>query len=172
MNFQPAVRTCLSKYATFAGRASRSEFWWFALFYLGISAAIVAIRSAVFGPTVEMREGIRWAANGSVQPFQVTHYSYDGGMAGMIFSIITACPLIAVSWRRLHDTGRSGWMGFMPLVVAIFTIALAFLTPTNFFVVLSFISILIAIVFLTVMLTQKSVRGSNPYGPNPNEVTQ
>lgn len=31
MNFIDAVKTCLNKYADFDGRASRSEFWWFAL---------------------------------------------------------------------------------------------------------------------------------------------
>ena len=32
MNFTQAISTCLSKYATFSGRASRPEFWWFSLF--------------------------------------------------------------------------------------------------------------------------------------------
>ena len=32
MTFQESVRVCLSKYADFSGRASRSEYWWFALF--------------------------------------------------------------------------------------------------------------------------------------------
>ena len=32
MKFSTAVSTCLSKYATFSGRATRSEFWWFYLF--------------------------------------------------------------------------------------------------------------------------------------------
>lgn len=32
MNFQESVKTCLTKYADFSGRASRSEYWWFALF--------------------------------------------------------------------------------------------------------------------------------------------
>ncbi len=32
MNFGQAISSCLSKYATFTGRASRSEFWWFFLF--------------------------------------------------------------------------------------------------------------------------------------------
>ena len=32
MNFGQAISTCLSNYATFAGRASRPEFWWFFLF--------------------------------------------------------------------------------------------------------------------------------------------
>jgi uncharacterized membrane protein YhaH (DUF805 family) len=38
MNFFQAVETCLTKYATFAGRAPRSEYWWFFLFNLILSA--------------------------------------------------------------------------------------------------------------------------------------
>lgn len=35
MNFPTAVKTCLSeKFATFSGRASRSEYWWFVLAYI------------------------------------------------------------------------------------------------------------------------------------------
>jgi uncharacterized membrane protein YhaH (DUF805 family) len=32
MRFQDAIRVCFSKYATFSGRASRPEYWWFVLF--------------------------------------------------------------------------------------------------------------------------------------------
>ena len=32
MNFMDAVKTCLTKYASFSGRATRSEYWWFILF--------------------------------------------------------------------------------------------------------------------------------------------
>jgi len=38
MNFGDAIRTCFSKYATFDGRASRSEFWWWLLFTVLASA--------------------------------------------------------------------------------------------------------------------------------------
>lgn len=37
MNFGQAISTCLSKYATFSGRASRPEFWWFFLFQILVS---------------------------------------------------------------------------------------------------------------------------------------
>lgn len=39
MNFGQAISTCFSKYATFSGRASRPEFWWFFLFQLLVSIA-------------------------------------------------------------------------------------------------------------------------------------
>lgn len=32
MTFVESIQTCFSKYATFSGRASRSEYWWFCLF--------------------------------------------------------------------------------------------------------------------------------------------
>lgn len=40
MNFGQAVSSCLSNYATFSGRAPRSEFWWFFLFQLLVSVAV------------------------------------------------------------------------------------------------------------------------------------
>ena len=41
MQFQQAIETCLArKYADFAGLATRSEFWWFALFCLIVNAVL------------------------------------------------------------------------------------------------------------------------------------
>jgi uncharacterized membrane protein YhaH (DUF805 family) len=44
MKFQEAVETCLKKYADFEGEATRSEYWWFALFIfiVGILLTILA----------------------------------------------------------------------------------------------------------------------------------
>jgi len=46
MNFADAVKTCFTKYLDFNGRASRSEFWWFTLFYL-LGAVVTSIISTV-----------------------------------------------------------------------------------------------------------------------------
>lgn len=51
MQFTESVRTCFSKYASFDGRASRSEFWWWSLFCVLASAALGILShklSAVF----------------------------------------------------------------------------------------------------------------------------
>jgi uncharacterized membrane protein YhaH (DUF805 family) len=32
MNFQESIQVCFKKYADFTGRATRPEYWWFALF--------------------------------------------------------------------------------------------------------------------------------------------
>ena len=44
MNFGQAISTCFAKYATFSGRASRPEFWWFFLFQI-----LVSIVTSFFG---------------------------------------------------------------------------------------------------------------------------
>ena len=45
MNFLESVETCFKKYVDFNGRASRSEFWWFYLFWI-----IAYIVSAMIDP--------------------------------------------------------------------------------------------------------------------------
>jgi uncharacterized membrane protein YhaH (DUF805 family) len=40
MTFGEAIKTCISKYATFEGRASRPEFWWFILFTVLLQAVL------------------------------------------------------------------------------------------------------------------------------------
>jgi uncharacterized membrane protein YhaH (DUF805 family) len=43
MSFPEAIKTCLRKYAVFGGRASRSEFWWFALAYYAFFLLILPL---------------------------------------------------------------------------------------------------------------------------------
>src|SRR5690606_9202120 len=47
MTFPQAIRVCLSKYAEFQGRASRSEFWWFALFVTLVTAALTYVSESI-----------------------------------------------------------------------------------------------------------------------------
>ena len=80
MSFAEAISVCLSKYATFSGRARRSEYWWFALM-AGVVNVIAAIVDNVAGTSI---------------------LAIVAGLALLI-------PGLAVSIRRLHDTNRSGW---------------------------------------------------------------
>lgn len=87
MSFGEAVTTCLRNYATFAGRATRPEYWWFSLFtvlagFVGI-AVDLALHTYVFS---------------------------------LIASLGLLLPTLAVTVRRLHDTGRSGWWMFIALI--------------------------------------------------------
>jgi uncharacterized membrane protein YhaH (DUF805 family) len=90
MNFQDAVRTCLTKYVVSAGRAGRAEFWYFFLFNVIVSV-VMGIIDAIIGTQI----------------------------LGGLVSLALLLPNIMVGIRRLHDTNRSGWwmlIGLIPVV--------------------------------------------------------
>jgi uncharacterized membrane protein YhaH (DUF805 family) len=96
MGFSDAIRTCLSKYATFEGRAVRSEYWYFALFIVIIEVVAYAIDAGVLGSPIL--------------------YSIAG--------LALILPSLAAGARRLHDTDRSGWWLLISLVPLVGTILL------------------------------------------------
>ena len=94
MNIQTAVKTCFSKYATFSGRASRSEYWFFYLFTIIASIVTWVIDTMLLGYSAE-----------------------NTGAISLIFQIIIILPSIAVGARRLHDIGKSGWWQLLILTL-------------------------------------------------------
>lgn len=101
------------KYADFTGRARRQEYWMFILFYFIVSI-ILGIVDGVLGIQI----------------------------LGLLFSLASLVPSLAIGARRLHDTGRSGWW------------QLLYLIP------------LIGLIIMIVFLVQDS-HPDNEYGPNP-----
>lgn len=88
MTFPQAVLSVYRNYATFSGRAPRSEYWWFYLFFMLASAALSTLDAAI---------------------------GTNGLLTGL-FLIASLLPVIAVAVRRLHDVDRSGWWYFIVLV--------------------------------------------------------
>jgi uncharacterized membrane protein YhaH (DUF805 family) len=96
----------LKKYAVFSGRASRSEYWWYTLFYV-IVLVVLAIVDVVTG---------------------LFHAESGFGLLSGLFSIATLLPTVAVTVRRLHDTDRSAWwllLFLVPLVGLLLLVLLA-----------------------------------------------
>jgi uncharacterized membrane protein YhaH (DUF805 family) len=91
VDFATAISTCFQKYATFSGRAMRSEYWYFVLF-LVIASAITAILDEVLFP------------GNRISPLNT------------IFSIATFLPSLAAAARRLHDIDKSGWWQLLWLI--------------------------------------------------------
>jgi len=91
MNFGQAISTCMGKYVTFSGRASRSEFWWFYLFTIILSWGATLVDAAMFGVGT-------------------------GILSGLV-SLAIALPSLAAGSRRLHDVGKSGWWQLLILTV-------------------------------------------------------
>ena len=125
MGFGQAVSTCFQKYVTFSGRARRSEFWWWQLFVI-LLGAIANIGDSVFG----------------------LHYTNSSsaaqvGWLGTVVALALVLPSIAVLFRRLHDTGRSGWWWLLSWICCI------------------------GYVLLWIFCLTDSTPGTNQYGPNP-----
>lgn len=114
----------LKKYAVFTGRARRQEFWMFVLFSWIISVVLSIIDYAT---------GLTHAAGGTA-------------VLSTLYGLAVLIPSLAVSWRRLHDTNRSGWwilIGFVPFV---------------------------GWIILIVFYATEGTRGPNRFGPDPKGV--
>jgi uncharacterized membrane protein YhaH (DUF805 family) len=110
----------LKNYAVFDGRARRKEYWMFVLFNL-IFSILAGIIDDILG----------------------LNFESGGGMIGSLYGLAVLIPSIAVSVRRLHDVGRSGW-----------------------FILINLIPIIGWIWYLVVVCTDSDA-GINKYGPNP-----
>ncbi len=105
---------CWQKFADFSGRSRRREFWMFVLF------------NALAGCAAGILDGI-----------------LGMGIVSALYGLAVLIPSWAVSFRRLHDTGRSGWwwlIGIIPIIGGI---------------------------VLFIFAIQDSQPGDNQYGPNP-----
>ncbi|MBT9384863.1 DUF805 domain-containing protein [Pseudooceanicola sp. CBS1P-1] len=94
MTFTDAIRTCWGKYAVISGRASRSEYWWWALFTLLVSLGFSVLEDGLLG-------GV----------------TYD--LLGSIASLVLLLPSLCAGGRRLHDRDMSAWWLLLILIPAV-----------------------------------------------------
>jgi len=104
MGFTQSVKTCLSKYVVFSGRARRSEYWWFVLFVILVSVGLAVLSAILFGTDPETGQG--------------------SNSLNSVFQLAILLPMLAAGWRRLHDTGRPGWYLLLPLAFGLATMVM------------------------------------------------
>ena len=100
MGFSEAVQSGFSNYANFAGRATRSEYWYWVLFQVIVSIAASVLDSMVWGV----------------------------GALNALVGLGLLLPSLAVGVRRLHDLGKSGWTflwGLIPILGGLYLLYLA-----------------------------------------------
>jgi uncharacterized membrane protein YhaH (DUF805 family) len=114
----------LKKYAEFNGRARRTEYWMFLLFHIIVAVAAMLVDNLL----------------------GLTFGEIPYGFIYMAYALATIIPGLAVTVRRLHDIGKSGWMILVSLIP------------------------LIGGIWLLVLMLTDSQPGNNEYGPNPKEV--
>ncbi len=112
----------LKQYADFGGRARRQEFWMFVLFNIIVSF-ILGLVDGILG-----------------------FDSYGLGLLSGLYLLAILVPGLAVSVRRLHDIGKSGWMILVGLIP------------------------LIGIIWLLILYVQEGNSGENKYGQDPKGV--
>ncbi|MBC8301221.1 MAG: DUF805 domain-containing protein [Pelagibacterales bacterium] len=96
MEFIESVKTCFVKYFDFSGRASRSEFWYFTLFLV------------LYVVIVSFFLGIYFGYNYPGLTEQQFDKMYDSMYIFIILPLVF--PILAVTARRFHDFGHSGWI--------------------------------------------------------------
>ena len=133
----------LKKYATFTGRAQRSEYWYFILFNYLI-ALVLALIDSMTG-TFNMMSGY--------------------GLLMGLFSLAMFIPITAVGVRRLHDTDRSGWWMLLELIPFIGSIVLIKYAVAD--VKVAMLLPIIGFVVLITFLVQDSQASENRFGANP-----
>ncbi len=121
MNWYLAV---LKNYAGFSGRARRTEYWMFVLF------------NAIFSSIAVFLDYI----------FDID-FGYGYGAISGLYSLVVFIPSLAVSVRRLHDIGKSGWMLLIGLIP------------------------LIGVIWLIILFVTEGNKGENQYGPDPKAMT-
>ena len=81
-----AITSAFKKYASFKGRSTRSEYWYFILFYylLGIIVEWITLSHT---PAI-----------------------------GILLEVVFFIPMISLGTRRMHDVGKRGWWLLIPFV--------------------------------------------------------
>ena len=98
-----AVRSAFVQYFNFRGRSTRSEFWYFMLGWILLYLIVAVIDQAALGPVLNLSD---------LPFYEFIPYSYVDQQVGwltFLYRPLTAIPTIAVTVRRLHDAGKSGW---------------------------------------------------------------
>jgi len=113
----------LRNYAVFSGRARRKEYWMFGLFNIIFSIAAIILDN-ILGTAIE---------------------DVGYGVFYFLYALAVIIPSLAVSVRRLHDVGKSGWFLFIALIP------------------------IIGGIWLLVLFCTDGKAGANEYGPNPKE---
>lgn len=148
----------LRRYADFRGRARRAEFWWWMLGYFAVAIGLMLVMFSGFPWQLMTGDTIDQAAL-DPEPFAGMGVGFWlGGVLYLVFALGTIVPNLAVTVRRLHDRGMSGWWYAGVLI-------LNFVPVLNILSFFGFIGIL-------VICALPGEDGPNKWGPDPKDPAQ
>ncbi len=115
----------LLNFSNFHGRSTSREFWYFCLFNL-----LLQIITFIIDIAFKLS-------------FSILFYSI--GVTSFLYTLITIIPGLAISVRRMHDIGKSGWFLFLPIIP------------------------IVGAIWLLILFCSNSQSCENKWGPNPKE---
>lgn len=133
MNFVEAVSHVFLNYAHFSGRARRSEYWNFVLFNILVQVLLSLLATLLLGADITVPLGER--------------YVFGVSLVSLVVALALFLPSLAVTVRRLHDTGRPGIYFLFVLIP------------------------LVGPILMLVWLCQDSQPTANAYGPCPKDAS-
>lgn len=137
------LRQSFARYGSFTGRATRSEFWLFALLFVALTVA-AHFFDANDGEIVPVAAGM--------------------GMVELLVFLALILPMISVGARRLHDSNRSGWW---LLFFYIPNIAFVMAEGNPSATIAAAGAFVVGAIMLLVLFLLPGTEGDNAYGPNP-----
>jgi uncharacterized membrane protein YhaH (DUF805 family) len=140
MGFGEAIRTGLRKCVVFRGRSGRAEFWLWVLFSVLVIIALTFVDIAIFAVST--------------------------GPLSTAATLLLILPGLAATARRLHDTDRSAWWIWLPLLPLLAVCVLA-LTNAALLLVVAVAAALIGFVVVLLMTAGPGTPGPNRFGPDP-----
>ena len=167
MNFTTSIKTVYSKYATFKGRASRSQLWWFILYQI-IMYVFLSLLSLTLIPFSKKLDFLT-----TYQTVLIT------------FCLLHFIPNTMLIIRRYHDVNKSAWWYIIPLLISFpkktifkfvdYLFTLKIMTKANIYLGAIFTILIsafavaglvlgITLFFWTIF---EGTVGPNKYGPDP-----
>lgn len=164
---------CFKHYADFKGRARRSEYWWFVLFYVLITLLpticwyVPIVKAMLLGYSdMDFENGAELMANPEIVKAMLNPFLF----VLIIWGLAALVPNLAVQVRRLHDIGRSGnWLILyygISFVLGLLGNIWMLSSSSIFSIIIFLLTLAVSICYLVWMFTD-SQYGPNPWGPNP-----
>ena len=153
MSLKESIKACVTKYATFSGRARRSEYWFFNIFAMMIMWALIILSILTIVFSFKDSSGYSYYYDHNGNKIRYHYNNINNGFSHIIILIlliilllIMLVPIISSTIRRLHDIGKSGA-----------------------YILLSFIPF--GDIVLFIFLIEDSQQTMNQYGPSPKYIS-
>lgn len=105
--FSQAIRMGFSNTFDFKGRATRSEFWWFTLFFVLAYIGVGILDHFAVTPIVDLKDFF------VADYLPLAYIDPNVGLLTLLYRPVMAIPTLSVTVRRLHDVNRSGWYSLL-----------------------------------------------------------